>query len=253
METAARVPYASEHLDASKRSISANRMVATVHFLAGKPIPWRAKRRIMADTKTTKNTRTPASPAKGGTTKRSASRKAAPKKTAATANKADEQVVEADVTEAKSRFNNALEEAKAGAAALRAEAGGKVGDYREQALSKGDDLVEEAKVYGEKAKVRAGELANDGKSAASDAIASIGKVVGDTAEQIDDRFGEQYGDYARKASRSLAETSAKLESKSVDELGEDAREFVRKSPGVAVGIAAVAGFLIARMFRGSRD
>ena len=33
----------------------------------------------------------------------------------------------------------------------------------------------------------------------------------------------------------------------------DAREMVRKSPGVAVGIAAVAGFLLARLFRGSRD
>lgn len=111
----------------------------------------------------------------------------------------------------------------------------------------------EAKVYGEKAKSRAGELATEGKSAASDAISSLGKVVGDTAGQIDERFGEQYGDYARSASRSLAETSAKLEAKSVEELGDDAREMVRKSPAVAVGIAAVAGFLLARLFRGSRD
>ncbi len=111
----------------------------------------------------------------------------------------------------------------------------------------------EAKVYGEKARGKAGELAVEGKSAASDAIASLGKVVGDTAAQIDDRLGEQYGDYARSASRTLAETSAKLEAKSVEELGEDAREAVRKSPAVAVGIAAVAGFLIARLFRGSKD
>lgn len=187
----------------------------------------------MAETKTTK---TPA--------KRTPAKKAAPKKTAATAKPAAKTAAKADTgtAEAKSRFNTALEEAKSGAAALRAEAG-----------SRSEDLMGEAKVYGDKAKVKAGELATDGKAAASDAIASIGKVVGDTAETIDERLGEQYGDYARKASRGLAETSAKLEAKSVDELGEDAREFVRKSPGVAVGIAAVAGFLIARMFRGSRD
>ena len=113
--------------------------------------------------------------------------------------------------------------------------------------------MNDAKAYGEKARTRAGELATDGKSGASDAIASLGEVVGDTAEQIDDRFGEQYGDYARSASRGLAETSAKLESKSIEDLGEDAREMVRKSPAVAVGVAAVAGFLLARMFRGSRD
>ena len=187
----------------------------------------------MADAKAKK---TPAKkPAKGGTTKKSAARKAAPKKTAATS-KAPDRI------EAKSRFNTALEEAKAGAASLRAEAG-----------SRGEDMMSEAKVYGQKAKDGAYDIASQGKTAASDAISSLGKVVGDTAEQIDERFGEQYGDYARKASRTLAETSASLDSKTVEDIGEDAREFVRKSPGVAIGIAAVAGFIVARMLRGSRD
>ena len=99
---------------------------------------------------------------------------------------------------------------------------------------------------------KASDLAIDAKTAASDGIASLGSVVGDTAAKIDDQFGEQYGDYARKASRTLQETSAALESKSVEELGEDARQFVRKSPGMAVGLAAVAGFVLARMFRGTK-
>ena len=43
-----------------------------------------------------------------------------------------------------------------------------------------------------------------------------------------------------------------LDAKSVEELGEDARQMVRKSPGVAVGIAAVVGFFIARMLGGKR-
>lgn len=154
--------------------------------------------------------------------------------------------------EAKSRFNAALEEAKAGAAALRAEAGERAGVYRDQAKTRGNDLVTEAKHYGEEAKTKAGDLAVEGKARASDAIASLGKVVADTAPQIDDRLGEQYGDYARKASRSLQEASAKLDAKSVEEIGEDAREFVRKSPGTAIGIAAVFGFILARMFGGRR-
>ena len=154
--------------------------------------------------------------------------------------------------EAKSRFNAALDEAKAGAAALRAEAGERAGAYREQAKTRGTDLVTEAKNYGVEAKSKAGDLAIEGKTRVSDGLSSLGKVVGDTATEIDDRFGEQYGDYARKASRSLQEASAKLDSKSVDEIGEDAREFVRKSPGTAIGIAAVFGFLIARMFGGRR-
>jgi ElaB/YqjD/DUF883 family membrane-anchored ribosome-binding protein len=47
----------------------------------------------------------------------------------------------------------------------------------------------------------------------------------------------------------LQETAAKLDNKSVEELGEDARQFVRKSPGTAVGLAALAGFFFARLFR----
>ena len=154
--------------------------------------------------------------------------------------------------EAKSRFNAALEEAKAGAAALRTEAENRLSTVSGQAKGKGTDLVAEAKNYGEQAKGKAGELAVEGKQVASDAIASLGKVVGETAPQIDEKLGEQYGDYARKASRTLQETSAKLEAKSVEELGEDARAMVRKSPGVAVGIAAVVGFFLARMLGGKK-
>ena len=157
-----------------------------------------------------------------------------------------------NTAEAKSRFNAALDEAKAGAAALKAEAGVRAGAYRDQARDKSSDLVAEAKTYGNEAKVKAGELALEGKARASDALASLGKIVGDTATQIDEKVGEQYGDYARKASRGLQEASAKLDSKSVEEIGEDAREFVRKSPGTAIGIAAILGFLVARMFRGGR-
>jgi ElaB/YqjD/DUF883 family membrane-anchored ribosome-binding protein len=207
----------------------------------------------MAETNTGKTTKatgkTPAQSAKGASTSAAKrATKAAPLKTGATA-----AAPAGPVVEAKSRFNAALEEAKAGAAALRAEAENRAGAVREQAAHKGDDLVSEARAYGDKALHKAGELAVEGKTVASDAIASLGKVVADTAPQIDEKLGEQYGDYARRASRSLTEVSAKLETKSLDELGDDAREFVRKSPGTAVGIAAVVGFLVARLFRGSRS
>jgi ElaB/YqjD/DUF883 family membrane-anchored ribosome-binding protein len=77
--------------------------------------------------------------------------------------------------------------------------------------------------------------------------------VSDTATTIDERLGPQYGDYARNAARSLQEAAAKLDAKDIAEIGEDAREFIRKSPGTAIGIAAVTGYFVARMFRGSDD
>lgn len=151
--------------------------------------------------------------------------------------------------EAKQRFGRALEEAKAGAAALGKDARQRAEGYRSQAQARSEDWVDEAKAYGKQARVKGKELAVEGKTRASDALASLGKVVADNAGEIDDRFGRQYGDYARTASRSLQETAARLDAKSIDELGDDAREFVRKSPGLAIGLAAVAGYMVARIFR----
>lgn len=154
--------------------------------------------------------------------------------------------------EAKSRFNAALEEAKAGAAALKAEAGERAGQYRTQAKGKSRDWATEARTYGGEAKVKGKELATEGKLKASEGIRSLGQTVAENAHVVDEKLGAKYGDYARSASRTLSETADKLDQKSVDELGEDAREFVRKSPGLAVGMAAVAGFFLSRLFRGSR-
>lgn len=155
-------------------------------------------------------------------------------------------------SEAKAKFSKALEEAKAGAVELTAEARERAGAYREKAAAKSGDWIEEARAYGEQARTKAGELAVQGKTRTSDALAGLGKLVADNADTIDDKVGPKYGDYARTASRKMQETAAKLEAKDFEELGEDAREFVRKSPGLAIGMAAVAGFLLARLFTGSR-
>lgn len=152
-------------------------------------------------------------------------------------------------SEAKSRFNAAVSEAKAGAAALRAEATERAGVYREQATSRSKDLAAEARAYGEDAKVKGRDLATQGKVKVSEGLTALGQAVGDTAQTVDEKLGAKYGDYARTASRSLQDAATRLDTKSIDELGEDAREFVRKSPGTAVGIAAVVGFMLSRLFR----
>ena len=148
--------------------------------------------------------------------------------------------------EAKTRFNAALDEAKAGAAALRAEAS-------ERSRARTDKLKGDASAYRDQAKTKAGDLAVEGKAKASGALASLGRMVDENAHTVDEYLGAKYGDYARSGARSLDDYSRKLDEKSIDELGEDAREFVRKSPGLAVGIAAVGGFMLARMFGGGRS
>ena len=178
-------------------------------------------------------------PAKKATTKASAAKAPAAKAAAS------------GTTEAKAKFTKAIEEARAGAQALTKEAQAKAGVYKDQLSAKRTDWVADAKDMAGQAKERAGELAKDGKAKTSDAIASLGKIVADNAGTIDEKLGARYGDYARTAARTMQETAAKIEAKDINELGDDAKEFVRKSPGLAIGIAAVAGFLISRLFKGS--
>ena len=45
-------------------------------------------------------------------------------------------------------------------------------------------------------------------------------MVADNAATLDDRFGTQYGDYARSASKTLQSTASKLDQKSVEQIGE---------------------------------
>ena len=153
---------------------------------------------------------------------------------------------ETDNAPAKERFARAVEEAKAGAQALGKEAQDRAESYREKIAAQGSD-------WSNQAKDRAADFAVEGKARASEAIASFGKLVADNATIIDDKVGAKYGDYARSAAQSLQNTADRLEAKDLNELAEDAKEFVRNSPGLAVGLAAVAGYVIARTFKGSSD
>ena len=190
--------------------------------------------------------KTPASSARPAAAKKPATKKPA----AAKATKAAKAAAPAD---SKAKFAKALDDARASAMAFGKDAQGKAGAYREKLAVAGGEWVEDAKVMGGQAKERAAELAVEGKTKASDAISSIGKIVADNAGQIDEKLGVKYGDYARTAARSMQETAAKLEAKDLNELGDDAKEFVRKSPGLAIGIAAIGGFLLARLFKGSSN
>jgi ElaB/YqjD/DUF883 family membrane-anchored ribosome-binding protein len=96
--------------------------------------------------------------------------------------------------------------------------------------------------------------ASKGKDRATEAVESISKLIRDSADTIDDNVGKQYGDYARSAADMVEGFAGKMDAKDVDALAEDARQFVRKSPAVAIGAAAAIGFILARLVRsGGKD
>ncbi|MBV9528516.1 hypothetical protein [Sphingomonas sp.] len=96
---------------------------------------------------------------------------------------------------------------------------------------------------------RARGLVGQGLERSSEALANVGRMIGDTASGIDDRLGSEYGDYARRAASAIENASNTIASKDPDELIDDARNFVRNSPGIALAGAAVVGFVVARLLR----
>ena len=150
---------------------------------------------------------------------------------------------------AKNHFTKAVEEALAGAKALGNEAQNRAGEYCDKLSEKKHDLTDDAKVRSEEYKEKALGLADDGKAKASNALSGLSRLITDNATTLDETVGVKFGDYARSAANAVQTTAVRLDEKSFDELGTDAKEFVRANPVVAIGIAAAAGYLIGRVFK----
>ena len=96
--------------------------------------------------------------------------------------------------------------------------------------------------------------ANEGRSLAGEAIGGLSEMIEGSARSIDGNLGEKYGNYARSAADSMSSFADKINSKDVDEMVEEAREFVRKKPAIAIGAAAVVGLLVSRLIKsGMKD
>lgn len=123
---------------------------------------------------------------------------------------------------------------------------------RSEAQRKAGEIGDEVgRLYGQ-ATDRARDAARQGKNKAAESLESLARVIEDSAGAVDEKLGAQYGDFARSAAQTVANLAGTLEQKDVDELVDATREFVRKSPAVAIGSAAVVGFMLARLLKGGR-
>ena len=100
---------------------------------------------------------------------------------------------------------------------------------------------------------KARDLVGQGIERSAEALANVSKLVGDTASGLDERLGPEYGGYARRAAEAIEGAANSLAAKDADELIDDTRNFVRKSPGVALAGAAIVGFALARLIKSGLD
>lgn len=104
-----------------------------------------------------------------------------------------------------------------------------------------------ASKYTAQAGDKARDYAQQGLMRAHDGLGQLSRTIEDAAQQIDEKLGSQYGDYARSAAGQVTALADRLQAKDPDELIEDVRGFVRQSPGAAIGVAATIGFVLARL------
>ena len=105
----------------------------------------------------------------------------------------------------------------------------------------------------DEAGTRARGLVGQGLTSSSAALGNVASIIEDTVEQIGERLGPQYADYARTASQTVNRYASTLQDKDPDELVDDARELVRKSPGVALAGAAIVGFGLVRVLKAGME
>ncbi|MDH7973153.1 hypothetical protein QH494_13270 [Sphingomonas sp. AR_OL41] len=100
---------------------------------------------------------------------------------------------------------------------------------------------------------KARAYAEDGKARVGGVLDELSKMMGDAAGTVDEKVGAQYGNYARSAADAVSGFSESLKSKNVDDIVADARDFVKKSPAIAIGTAAAIGFVLVRLIKSGLD
>ena len=132
--------------------------------------------------------------------------------------------------------------------AAAATTAGNPGAAGEQKSSDPRQLLKDgASTYATQATDKIRAFADTGKLKAGGALDQFSTMLTDAADQVDEKLGAQYGGYARQAAGVVNSFSESIKNKDVDDLIDDARGYVRQSPGVAIGIAAALGFVLARL------
>jgi ElaB/YqjD/DUF883 family membrane-anchored ribosome-binding protein len=114
--------------------------------------------------------------------------------------------------------------------------------FKEGAAKMTKDATDKARGYAEDGKARVGGVLDE-----------LSKMMGNAAGTVDEKVGAQYGNYARSAAEAVSGFSESLKSKNVDDIVADARDFVKKSPAIAIGTAAALGFVLVRLIKSGLD
>jgi hypothetical protein len=153
-------------------------------------------------------------------------------------------------------------EARDATSAFRFEGGGSAGasgqrdagSRRQRATGRiARESGKQFKVLQSKSVEKVRQLAETGKGRVDENLDAVIELADRGAQTIEERYGEEYGRYARQAADYVTGFAGNIRNKSVDDLLEDSRSFVRQNGLAAVLGAVLAGFVATRIVRAGLD
>ncbi len=112
-----------------------------------------------------------------------------------------------------------------------------------------DRVRQQARDAAQKAKTQAESMLGEQQQAAADQLEGVAMALRKTAEQLDSQDQGPVARYAERAADSLDNLGGKLRDRDIDSLAAQVQDFARQQPGVFLGGAVAAGFLVARFMK----
>ena len=97
------------------------------------------------------------------------------------------------------------------------------------------------------------EVAEVGKGRVDETLGTVAELLENGARSLEEQYGSGVGQYATRAAGAFSSFAGDLRDKDIEELLDDSRSVVRKSPVVAVGAAALFGFALSRVVQAGLD
>lgn len=94
------------------------------------------------------------------------------------------------------------------------------------------------------------ELAETGKEQFASKLNDVAEVIESVVEPVEEAYGSSVGEYVRSASSKVRSISDDLQNKSVEDLVSASRSAIGNNAGLAIGTAALLGFVAARVAKG---
>ncbi|MBB5695296.1 hypothetical protein [Muricoccus pecuniae] len=144
------------------------------------------------------------------------------------------------------------EDAQAAASRIQAGAGEAAGQVRETLASAADEASTRTEELVDAARERAEGLAEEGKAAAAERASGFATAIRHAADDLEGSSPE-IARHVRVAADSVEGISSALRDRSAGQLVQDVTDFARRQPAAFFGVAALAGFALARFARSSSE